>query len=69
MDGEPEHEVQTYEEAVKQDCDLAGGGAFWATSDGKVGCDIVNDPEDGGEGETQAQPPVVFPEPEPLPAN
>ena len=44
MDGEPEHEVQTYEEAVKQDCDLAGG-AFWATSDGKVGCDIVNDPE------------------------
>ena len=68
VDGEPEHEVQTYEEAVKQDCDLAGG-TFWATSDGKVGCDIVNDPEDGGEGETQAQPPVVFPEPEPLPAN
>ena len=34
----------------------------------KVGCDIVNDLDDGGEGETQAQTPVVFPEPEPLPA-
>ena len=62
--GEPKYEVQSYEEAVKQDCDLAGG-AFWASSDGKVGCDIVSDLENGGQGETKEPPPTVIPQVEP----
>ena len=68
VEGEPEPPFVDGEPVTVQECDLAGG-TFWASSDGKVGCDIVNDLEDGGEGETQAQPPLVFPEPEPLPAN
>ncbi len=64
MDSEPQYEVQSYEEAVKQDCDLAGG-TFWASSDGKVGCDIVNELEDSGEElVSSSQPPTI----EPLPA-
>ena len=63
VEGEPEPPFVDGEPVTKQECALAGG-TVWATSDGKVGCDIVNDVEDGGEGETQAQPPVVFPEPE-----
>ena len=70
VDGESHeeaYEVQSYEEAVRQDCGLAGG-TFWASSDGKVGCDVVNDLGDGGEGETQAHPPLVVPKLEHLPA-
>ena len=67
VEGEPEPLFVDGEPVTKQECELAGG-TVWASSDGKVGCDIVNDLEDGGDGETQAQPPVVRPEPEPLPA-
>ena len=66
--GEPEPPFLDGEPVTIEECDLAGG-TFWASFDGKVGCDIVNDLEDGGEGETQAQLPLVFPELEPLPAN
>ena len=66
VDGEPMYEVQSYEEAVEQDCDLAGG-TLNVSSDGEIWCVFVHDIEDGGEGETQAQPPVVAPETEPLP--
>ena len=66
-DGEPQYEVQSYEEAVKQDCGLAGGTVF-LDSDGEVGCIYAHDLDDDGEGETQAQPPVVAPTPESLPA-
>ena len=58
---EPQHEVQSYGEADYQVCGLAGG-IFWASSDGEFGCDMVQVLEDGGEGETQAQPPTVVPE-------
>ena len=64
VEGEPEPPFVDGEPVTNQECDLAGG-TFWASSDGKVGCDIVNDPEDGGEGETQAQAPVVIPQVEP----
>ena len=64
-DNEPQYEVQSYEEAVAQDCGLAGGTVY-VTSDGEVGCVIVHDLEDDGEGETQEQPPVVMPHIEPL---
>ncbi len=64
VEGEPEPPFVDGEPVTNQECDLAGG-TFWASSDGKVGCDIVNDPEDGGEGETQAQPPVVIPQVDP----
>ena len=66
-DDEPQYEVQSFEEAVEQDCGLAGG-TFYVSSDGEFGCVPVQVLEDGGEGETQAQPPVVVPEPEVLPA-
>ena len=66
-DDEPQYEVQPYEEAVIQDCNLAGGNVYF-TSDGEVGCDIVHDLEDSGVGETQAQPPAILPEPEVLPS-
>ena len=67
-DGEPHYEVQSYEEAVEQDCGLAAGTVY-VTSDGEVGCVIVRDLEDAGEGEKQAQAPIVAPEPEVLPAD
>ena len=67
VEGEPEPMFVDGEPVTKQECDPARG-TFWASSDGKVGCDIVNELHDGREGETQPQPPVVFPEPEPLPA-
>lgn len=66
VDGEPQYEVQSYEDAVKQDYGLAGGTVY-ASSDGEVGCVMIHDLEDGGEGETQSQLPVVLPEPEALP--
>ena len=67
VEGEPQPPFVDGEPVTIQECDLAGG-TFWATSDGKVGCDVLHDIEDGGEGETQEQPPLVFPEQEPLPA-
>ena len=67
VDGEPMYEVQSHEEVVEQDCGLAGG-TLHVSSDGEIWCVFVHDLEDGGKGETQAQPPVVAPEPEPLPA-
>ena len=68
VDGEPMYEVQSREEAVEQDCGLAGG-TLHVNFDGEIWCVFVHDLEDGGEVETQAQPPVVLPEPEPLPGN
>ena len=67
VDGEPMYEVQSHEEVVEQDCGLAGG-TLHVSSDGEIWCVFVHDLEDGGKGETQAQSPVVAPEPEPLPA-
>ncbi len=61
VDGEPQYEVQSFEEAVEQDCGLAGGTVYVST-DGEVGCVIVHDLEDGGEGETKEQPLVVMPQ-------
>ena len=66
VDGEPQYEVQSYEEVVRQDCGLAGGTVY-VTSDGEIGCVPVHDLQGSGEGETQAQPPVIVPEPELLP--
>ncbi len=65
VEGEPEPPFVDGEPVTIQECALAGG-IFWATSDGKVGCDIVNDLERDGEGETQAQPPLIYPELEPM---
>ena len=59
VDEEPNPHKQSHEEAVVQDCNLAGGLAS-VTSDGEVECHLP-DLEDGGEGETQGQPPVVAP--------
>ncbi len=66
VDGETTYEVQSYEEAVIQDCGLAGGTVY-ATSDGELGCTIADDVDGVGEGETQEQPPTIVPEPEVLP--
>ena len=62
VEGEPEPIFVDGEPVTIQECDLAGG-TFWASSDGKVGCDIVNDLDGGGEDETQAQPPAIVPTP------
>ncbi len=67
-DGEPQYEVQSSEEAAYQACGLAGG-IFWASSDGAFGCDMVQVLEDGGEGETQAHPPLIVPKLEVPPAD
>ena len=67
VDGEPQYEVQSYEDAVKQDCGLAGGAVYF-TSDGEIRCLIAHDLDDGGEGETQAQPPLIIPGLQVLPA-
>ena len=58
---EPQYTVQSYEEAVEQDCGLVGGTVYVST-DGEIGCVNVHGLEDGGEGETQGQPPVVTPD-------
>ena len=55
--------VQSYEEAVVQDCGLAGGTVY-VTADGEIGCDIVHELPDGEAGETPAAPPAIVPEPE-----
>ncbi len=54
MDSEPQYEVQSYEDAVEQDCRLAEGTVYVST-DGELGCVIVHDLDGGGEGETQEQ--------------
>ena len=66
-DGEAQYEVQSHEEADAQDCGLAGGTVY-VTADGEMGCNIPHELEDGGVGETPAQPPTVIPEPEVLPS-
>ena len=63
-DGERGYEVQSYEEAVEQDCNLAGG-IVYVTSGGDVGC-VVQDLEDSGEEMVSPpQPPTVKPQPVP----
>ena len=42
VDGEPGYKVQSYEDAVEQDCRLAGGSVY-VSSDGEVGCVILHD--------------------------
>ena len=59
--------VQSYEEAVVQDCGLAGGTVY-VTADGEIGCNIVHEFPDGEAGETPAMPPTIVPEPEVLSA-
>ena len=66
--GEVPYEVQSHEEAVAQDCGLAGG-AVYITCDGEVGCTIFHDGGEGGVGETQAQPPAIVPTPEIQPSH
>ena len=66
-DGGAQYEVQSHEEAVAQDCGLAGG-AVYITSDGEVGCTIFHDGGKGGLGETPAQPPAILPTPETQPS-
>ena len=68
-DFEVEHEyrVQSYEDAVKQDCALAGG-LLWVTSDGEVGC-VPQDLKDSGEElGSPSQPPTIEPLLVPAPA-
>ena len=68
VDGEPQYEVQSYEEAVEQDCGLAGG-TFYVTSDGEVGCVVAHDLKDSGEElVSSSQPPTVEPLPVLAPA-
>ena len=55
--------VQPYEEAVVQDCGLAGGTVY-VTADGEIGCNIVHELPDDEAGERPAMPPAVVPEPE-----
>lgn len=50
-----------------QDCGLAGGTVY-VTADGEMGCNLPHELEDGGVGETPAQPPTVVSEPEVLPS-
>lgn len=59
--------VQSYEEAVVQDCSLAGGTVY-VTADGEIGCSIVHELPDDEVGET-TPPPAIVPEPEVLPAD
>ena len=65
--GDAQCGVQPYEEAVVQDCGLAGGTVY-VTADVAIGCNIPHELEDGGVGETPAQPPTVVPEPKVLPS-
>ena len=62
-DDEAQCGVQSYEEAVVQDCGLAGGTVY-VTADGQVGCNIVHELEDTEAGETPAPPPAIIPGPE-----
>ena len=68
LDGEPMYEVQSHEEAVEQDCDLAGG-TLQVSYDDEVWCVFAHDLEEGAEGDFLGQPPAVLPEHEPLTAN
>ena len=60
-DGEPRYTVQSLNEAVKDDCDLAGGTVY-VTSEGQLGCVVVHDLKGSGEELiASSQPPVVEP--------
>ena len=63
VDGEPQYEVQSHEDAVEQDCVLAGG-TFSVSSDGLAGCVFVHGLGDNEEEDTQSQPPMVTPQEE-----
>ena len=64
-DGEPRYTVQPLNEAVKQDCDLAGGTVY-VTSEGWLGCVVVHETEDtGDELVISSQPPDIEPQPVP----
>ena len=67
IDGEPGYIVQPLDEAVRQDCSLAGGTVY-VTSEGELGCEVVHDLEDNGdELVTSSQPPTIEPLPIPAP--
>ena len=60
-DGEPQPDLQMYDDADAQDCGLAGG-VVYLDSDGQMRCTILNDFEAGGTGDIQEQPPAVTPQ-------
>ena len=67
VDGEPGYIVQSLEEAVIEDCSLAGGTVY-VTSEGELGCEVVHDLEDDSdELVTFSQPPTIEPLPIPAP--
>ena len=64
VEGEPRY--QSLNDAIAEDCGLAGGTAY-VTSDGKVGC-IPHDVEDSrDELVSPSQPPAIEPTPAPAP--
>ena len=66
VDVEPGYTVQSLDEAVREDCSLAGGTVY-VTFEGELGCEVAHDLEDkGDELVTSSQPPAV--EPLPVPA-
>ena len=66
VDVKPAYIVQPFDEAVREDCSLAGGTVY-VTVEGELGCEDPHDSEDNGdELVTSSQPPAV--EPEPVPA-
>ena len=67
VDGEPGYTVQPVDEAVIEDCSLAGGTVY-VTSEGELGCEVVHDLEDDSdELVTFSQPPTIEPLPIPAP--
>ena len=67
VDGEPGYVVQPLDEAIRDDCDLAGGTVY-VTVEGELGCEVVHDLEDSADEQTtSSQPPAVEPEPVPAP--
>jgi len=67
VDGESGYTVQPVDEAVIEDCSLAGGTVY-VTSEGELGCEVVHDLEDDSdELATFSQPPTTEPQPVPAP--
>jgi len=67
VDGGPGYIVQPLDEAVREDCSLAGG-TIYVTFEGELGCVVVQDLEDNGdELVTSSQPPTIEPLPVPAP--
>ena len=61
VDGEPRDGVQPIGD--EQDCGSVDGTVY-ISLDGQTGCAVVHNVEDGGEGQTQRQPPQILPTPE-----